>query len=58
MTKVNKQQAATSPPKITWLLVELDSIQPDVMYIGVERTFSSQDFSMFPFGLQKAKMLG
>jgi len=25
-TKVNKQPAATPPPKITWLSVELDSI--------------------------------
>jgi len=40
-TKVNKQ-----PPKITWLSV--DSIQPDVMVVAVERTFSPQNFSMFP----------
>jgi len=37
-TKVNKQPAATPPPKITWLSVEPDSIQPDVMDIGVEWT--------------------
>jgi len=26
-----------------------DSIQPDVMDVGVERTFSPQNFSMFPW---------
>jgi len=40
-----------------------DSVQPDVMDAGVERTFSPQNFSMFPgswfpFGLRRAKMLG
>jgi len=42
-TKVNKQPS----PKITWLSV--DSIQPDAMDVGVERTFSPQNFSMFPW---------
>ena len=41
------KQTATPPPKITWLSV--DSIQPDVMDVGVERTFSSKTFSMFPW---------
>jgi len=40
------KQTATPPPKITWLSV--DSVQPDVMDVGVERTFSSQNFTMFP----------
>jgi len=39
-TKVNK-------PKITWLSV--DSIQSDVMDVGVERAFSPQNFSMLPW---------
>jgi len=39
------KQTATPPPKITWL--SFDSIQPDVMDVGVERTFSPQNFSMF-----------
>jgi len=45
-------------------LVERDSIQPDVMDVGVERTFSPPNFPMFPvsrwmtFGLRIAKMLG
>ena len=41
----NSKQTATPPPKITWLSV--DSIQPDVVDVGVERTFSPQNFSMF-----------
>ena len=41
------KQTATPPPKITRLSV--DSIQPDVMDVGVERTFSPQNFSMFPW---------
>jgi len=40
------KQTTTPPSKITWLSV--DSIQPDVMDIGAERTFSPQNFSMFP----------
>jgi len=36
---------ATLPPKIMRLSV--DSIQPDVMDVGVEKTFSPQNFSMF-----------
>jgi len=39
------KQTTTPPPNITWLSV--DSIQPDVMDVGVERTFSLQNFSMF-----------
>ena len=56
------KQTATSPFKITWL--SIDSIEPDVINVGVERTFSPRNFSMFPgsmwmtFGLRKAKMLG
>jgi len=56
------KQTATPPPKVTSLSVA--SIQPDVMDIGVERTFFPQNFSMFPgsrwmtFGLRWAKMLG
>jgi len=41
------KQTATPPPKITWRSV--DSVQPDVMDVGVERTFSPQNFSMFPW---------
>ena len=41
------KQTATPPPKITWLSV--DSIQPGVMDVGVERTFSPQNFSTFPW---------
>ena len=40
------KQIATPPHKITWLSV--DSIQPDIMDVGVERTFSPQNYSMFP----------
>jgi len=40
------KQTATAPPKVTCLSV--DSIQPDVMDVDVERTFSPQNFSMFP----------
>jgi len=41
--RANKsKQTATPPPKITWLLV--GSIQPDVMDVGVERTFSPKNF--------------
>jgi len=43
------KQTATPPPEITWLSVDLDSVQPDVMDVGVERTFSPQNFSMFPW---------
>jgi len=43
------KQTATPPPTITWLSVELHSIQPDVMDVGVERTFSPQNFSTFPW---------
>jgi len=35
-------QTATPPPKITWLSV--DSVQPDVMDVGVEETFSPKKF--------------
>ena len=40
------KQTATPSPKIMWLSV--DSIQPDVMDIGVEQTFSPQNFSVLP----------
>jgi len=40
-------QTVTPPPKITSLSV--DSVQPDVMDVGVERIFSPQNFSMFPW---------
>jgi len=56
------KQTATLPPKITWLSV--DSFQLDVMDVGVERTFSPRNFSMFPwnrwmtFWLWRMKMLG
>jgi len=48
-TKVNKQaeQPHLHAPKFTWFSV--DSIQLDVMDVGVERTFSPQNFSMFPW---------
>jgi len=52
------KQTATSPPKITWLSV--DSIQPDVMDVGVEQTFSPQNSPCSPgsswmaFGLRRA----
>ena len=39
-------QTASPPPKITWLSV--DTVQPDVMDGGLERTFSPQNFSTFP----------
>ena len=39
------KETATPPPKITWL--SIDSFQPDVMDVGVERTFSPQNFSVF-----------
>ena len=42
--KSKHKRTATSPPKITWLSVELDSVQPDVMNVGVERTFSPPKF--------------
>jgi len=45
-TKVNK---ATPLAKITWLSV--DSIQPDVMDVGVERTFSPPKFLHVPLGV-------
>jgi len=48
--KSKQTQTATPPPKITRLSVERDSIQPDVVDVGVERTFSPQNFSMFPWG--------
>jgi len=41
------KQTATPPPKITRL--SADSVQPDVMDVGVERTFSYQNFSVFPW---------
>jgi len=46
------QQTVTRPPKITRLSV--DSIQPDAMDVvvidvGVEQTFSTQNFSVFPW---------
>jgi len=30
-------------------VITVDSIQPDVMDVGVERTFSPPNFSMFPW---------
>ena len=47
----SKETTSSHTPtyEITWLLVELDSFQPDVMDVGVERTFSPQNFSMFPW---------
>jgi len=41
------KETATPPPRITWFSV--DSIQLDVTYVGVARTFSPQNFSMFPW---------
>jgi len=43
------KQTATPPPKITWLSV--DSIQPDVMDVGVEWTFSPPKFLHVPLGV-------
>ena len=38
------KQTPTPPPKITWLSV--DSIQPDVMVVSIERAISFQDFQL------------
>jgi len=56
------KHTATPPSKITRL--SDDSIQLGVMDVGVERTFSPQNFFMLPgsrwitFGLRRVKMLG
>ena len=43
----DKSKQIATPPKIMWLSV--DSIQPNVMDVGVEWTFSPKNFSMFPW---------
>jgi len=48
-----KQQERCAPTKLNKQphlhLRSRDSVQPDVMDVGVERTFSPQNFSVFPW---------